>query len=378
MWSGSRGLGLVTGCTDERLELGGADPVSRVRAAAEADPAELPGRDPTANRLRADVEPPSGLGRRDVVVGENRQERLPSINSIGSHSYNGVPIGPRARRFGRRQPAPRHLVTVRHLDHDQRERPAVPRAGAPGRSEGSSSRPHSRPGIGATSRTGRRGAQARAHAADIRVKVGAKVEIGEWIVPQYPDSMVFATSRQGSKDRRAAARADHECFLARSRPLPSCMSPSCARLDDILARRDARLRAEAGSGRSTRLKYRGAGLWPRRRSVFQGLAHRTRTPTMFRSGAGPKAGFVAAAEQSQRTPRFPSFQALGGLSSAEGIDSSRGSCRCGGEVDDGGERYRVVRVEQPCSEAGFGRAWAESDMAESGLAPAREVRQSEP
>ena len=31
----------------------------------------------------------------------------------------------------------------------------------------------------------------------------------------------------------------------------------------------------------------------------------------------------------------------------------------GDELDDCGERYRVVRVEQPPPEAGFGRAWAD-------------------
>jgi hypothetical protein len=31
----------------------------------------------------------------------------------------------------------------------------------------------------------------------------------------------------------------------------------------------------------------------------------------------------------------------------------------GDELDDCGERYRVVRVEQPPSGTGFGRAWAE-------------------
>ena len=37
----------------------------------------------------------------------------------------------------------------------------------------------------------------------------------------------------------------------------------------------------------------------------------------------------------------------------------------GDELDDCGERSRVVRVEQPPSQAGFGRAWAERGMAES-------------
>ena len=32
----------------------------------------------------------------------------------------------------------------------------------------------------------------------------------------------------------------------------------------------------------------------------------------------------------------------------------------GDEFDDCGAHYRVVRVEQPPSEAGFGRAWAEA------------------
>lgn len=36
----------------------------------------------------------------------------------------------------------------------------------------------------------------------------------------------------------------------------------------------------------------------------------------------------------------------------------------GDEIDDCGERYHVVRVEQPPSEAGFGRAWAERDTSE--------------
>jgi hypothetical protein len=36
----------------------------------------------------------------------------------------------------------------------------------------------------------------------------------------------------------------------------------------------------------------------------------------------------------------------------------------GDELDDCGEHHRVVRVEQPPSEAGFGRAWAELGMAE--------------
>jgi hypothetical protein len=31
----------------------------------------------------------------------------------------------------------------------------------------------------------------------------------------------------------------------------------------------------------------------------------------------------------------------------------------GAELDDGRNRYRVVRVEQPPSPRGFGRAWAE-------------------
>ena len=31
----------------------------------------------------------------------------------------------------------------------------------------------------------------------------------------------------------------------------------------------------------------------------------------------------------------------------------------GDEIDDGGQRYRVVRVEQPPSESSFGHAWAE-------------------
>ena len=33
--------------------------------------------------------------------------------------------------------------------------------------------------------------------------------------------------------------------------------------------------------------------------------------------------------------------------------------RVGTELRDGGESYRVVRVEQPSSEHGFGHAWAE-------------------
>ena len=34
-------------------------------------------------------------------------------------------------------------------------------------------------------------------------------------------------------------------------------------------------------------------------------------------------------------------------------------------IDDCGHGYRVVTVEQPPSEAGFGRAWAERSPAES-------------
>ena len=32
----------------------------------------------------------------------------------------------------------------------------------------------------------------------------------------------------------------------------------------------------------------------------------------------------------------------------------------GDEIDDGGERYRVVRVEQPSTGQGFGQAWVEA------------------
>ena len=39
----------------------------------------------------------------------------------------------------------------------------------------------------------------------------------------------------------------------------------------------------------------------------------------------------------------------------------------GDELDDCGEHYRVVRVEQPPSPMGFGRAWAE--LAASARAP---------
>jgi hypothetical protein len=31
----------------------------------------------------------------------------------------------------------------------------------------------------------------------------------------------------------------------------------------------------------------------------------------------------------------------------------------GQEIDDCGDRYRIVKVDPPPSEAGFGRAWAE-------------------
>ena len=41
----------------------------------------------------------------------------------------------------------------------------------------------------------------------------------------------------------------------------------------------------------------------------------------------------------------------------------------GDELDDRGERYRIMRVEQPPSEAGFGRAWAEQDTSEKALSP---------
>ena len=38
--------------------------------------------------------------------------------------------------------------------------------------------------------------------------------------------------------------------------------------------------------------------------------------------------------------------------------------RVGDEIDDCGEHYRVVRVEHPPSEAGFGRAWANAEVCE--------------
>ena len=36
----------------------------------------------------------------------------------------------------------------------------------------------------------------------------------------------------------------------------------------------------------------------------------------------------------------------------------------GDEVTDGGASYKVMRVEQPPSEAGFGHAWVERDVSE--------------
>jgi hypothetical protein len=36
----------------------------------------------------------------------------------------------------------------------------------------------------------------------------------------------------------------------------------------------------------------------------------------------------------------------------------------GDSLEDCGERYRIVRVEEPPSETGFGRAWADRDTAE--------------
>jgi len=38
----------------------------------------------------------------------------------------------------------------------------------------------------------------------------------------------------------------------------------------------------------------------------------------------------------------------------------------GDGLDDCGQHYHVVTVERPPSEAGFGRAWAERETAESG------------
>ena len=43
----------------------------------------------------------------------------------------------------------------------------------------------------------------------------------------------------------------------------------------------------------------------------------------------------------------------------------------GDELGDSGEHYRVVRVEQPPSAAGFGRAWAERDTSERAGAAVR-------
>jgi hypothetical protein len=47
-----------------------------------------------------------------------------------------------------------------------------------------------------------------------------------------------------------------------------------------------------------------------------------------------------------------------------GMRTRSGPLEVGDAIDDCGETYSVVRVEQPPSEAGFGRAWAERDTAE--------------
>jgi len=41
----------------------------------------------------------------------------------------------------------------------------------------------------------------------------------------------------------------------------------------------------------------------------------------------------------------------------------------GAEPEDCGEHYRVVRVEQPPSKAGFARAWADLDTSERASSP---------